>query len=318
MTVSIIIAVKTWAKNLEECVNKCLGLDYPDFEIIILPDGELKDAPRDSRIRVIPTGEVSPGKKRDMALAYARGNILAFIDDDAYPRTDWLKNAVKNFMDQDIAAVGGPAITAEKDNLRQQASGRVFASALVSGGHSRRYIPRKKTRIDDYPSCNLLVRKTIMQQIGGFDTSFWPGEDTLLCLEITRTLGKKIVYDPEVIAWHHRRPLFIPHLKQVASYASHRGYFTKKYPHTSRKFTYYLPSLLLTALSLGLILAFFFPPLRIVYLSGVTLYLFAVFAFSFSGGARLLPMTVSGTILTHLVYGFYFIKGLLSRRLKEE
>ena len=267
---------------------------------------------------MVPTGAVSPGQKRDMAIGYARGDILAFIDDDAYPHKDWLKNALKNFADPDIAAVGGPAITAESDNFWQRASGQVYSSPLVSGGHSRRYVPKKKSRVDDYPSCNLLVRKAIMREIGGFNTSFWPGEDTKLCLDITKTLGKKIVYDPEVIAWHHRRPLFMPHLKQVASYALHRGYFTKRYPRTSRKFSYYLPSLFLFGLFAGLALALFFPSFRAVYLTGLSLYLFLVFAFSLSGGARLLPWVFFGTILTHVTYGFYFIKGVLSRRLKEE
>jgi glycosyltransferase involved in cell wall biosynthesis len=90
MTVSIIIAVKTWQKNLEECVAKCLELDYPDFEIVILPDGPLDRVFSSDKIKVYPTGAVNPARKRDMALGFARGDILAFIDDDAYPRNDWL------------------------------------------------------------------------------------------------------------------------------------------------------------------------------------------------------------------------------------
>ena len=127
MTVSIIIAVKTWQKNLEECVSKCLELDYPDFEIIILPDEEetvpsgaiLKKG--NASVRVIPTGPVSPPEKRDIGLKHANGDILAFLDDDAWPEKDWIKKAVENFKDEGIAAVGGPAITCPNDNLRQKA-----------------------------------------------------------------------------------------------------------------------------------------------------------------------------------------------------
>jgi cellulose synthase/poly-beta-1,6-N-acetylglucosamine synthase-like glycosyltransferase len=99
MTVSIIIAAKTYSKNLEECVNKCLQLNYPDFEIILLPDEAPGRSLLSCRIKVIPTGFVSPAEKRDMAINYAKGEILAFIDDDAYPEKDWLKNAIKNFVD---------------------------------------------------------------------------------------------------------------------------------------------------------------------------------------------------------------------------
>ncbi len=104
MTVSIIIAVKTWQKNLEECIKRCRELDFADFEILVLPDiaeglsptylnrSQTKGA---VPIKIIPTGSVNPAQKRDIAMDYARGEILAFIDDDAYPQKDWLKNALK-------------------------------------------------------------------------------------------------------------------------------------------------------------------------------------------------------------------------------
>ncbi len=48
-------------------------------------------------ITIIPTGPVGPPLKRDIGAKKAKGEIIAFIDDDAYPRKDWLINAVKNF-----------------------------------------------------------------------------------------------------------------------------------------------------------------------------------------------------------------------------
>ena len=327
MTVSIIIAVKTWQKNLEECVAKCQALDYQDFEIIILPDAELGTVPALANIlsakgpvpiKVIATGPISPAKKRDAAMNYAKGEIFAFIDDDAYPGKDWLKNAVNNFSDPQVAAVGGPAITPDNDNVRQKASGKVYQSPLVSGKYVYRYLPKKKTEVDDYPSCNFLIRKSVMQELGGFNTNFWPGEDTKLCLDITKGLGKKIIYDPRVMVYHHRRPLFIPHIKQVADYALHRGYFVKRYPQTSLRLPYFLPALFLFSLFAGAAFSLFIIPMRIIYLLGLTLYLLLVLAFSFSKGLRFIPYLFWGIILTHLTYGFYFIRGLFSGGLKEE
>jgi len=190
MIISIIIAVKTRQKNLDECVAKCLGLDCPEFEILILPDADIGTVPALAKIlstkgtvpiKIIPTGPVSPAQKRDIALSYAKGEILAFLDDDAYPKKDWLKNAINNFSDPRVAAVGGPAVTAENDDVKQKASGLVYSSPLVSGKYVYRYLPRKRREVDDYPSCNFLIRKSIMQALGGFNTNFWPGEDTKLC-----------------------------------------------------------------------------------------------------------------------------------------
>lgn len=249
---------------------------------------------------------------------YARGEILAFIDDDAYPAKDWLVNAMKNFSDPQVAAVGGPAITPENDTIKQKASGLVYSSRLVGGKYAYRYLPGKKIEVDDYPSCNLLIRKSVMQELGGFNTNFWPGEDTKLCLDITRKLGKKIIYDPRVMVYHHRRPLFIPHIKQVADYALHRGYFVKRYPQTSLRLPYFIPTLFVFSLFTGAAFSLFIIPMRIIYILGLTLYLSSVLAFSFSKGLRFIPYLFSGIIFTHLTYGICFLKGLISGRLKEE
>ncbi len=303
-------------------------------------------------IFIIPTGPVSPAHKRDMALAHAKGEIIAFLDDDAYPVRDWLKNAVAHFSDINAAAVGGPAVTPPGDNLRQAASGAVYSSVLVSGKFVYRYLPKNMQYVDDYPSCNFLVRKSVLLELGGFNTSFWPGEDTKLCLEITKRLGKKIVYDPAVLVYHHRRQLFLPHLKQIANYALHRGYFVKKYPETSFKLVYFIPSIFVSAVILGAALSFWFILIKIIYIFCILLYLLLVFiscviartpqtagrgdpfrllrslsacrqarrslAITRLNDLRLIPYVFLGIIYTHFTYGVFFIKGVLSKKLQEE
>lgn len=269
-------------------------------------------------MRVIPTGEIAPPYKRDMGLSQARGEILAFIDDDAYPVKNWLSNAVKNFVDPKVAAVGGPAVTPNEDNLMQQASGLVYSSFVVGNIYAYRYVPKKRIEIEDYPTCNLLIRRQIMQQVGGFNVCFWPGEDTKVCLEITKKLHYKIIYDPEVLVYHHRRMLFIPHLKQIANYAVHRGYFVKIFPETSFKFAYFIPSIFIVSLILGAGLAWLFPGLRIAYLLFISLYLVIVLLSSLFKNIFLIPLVFLGSILTHLTYGVCFLKGLFLLKLKEE
>ena len=269
-------------------------------------------------VKVIPTGPLKPAAKRDMAINQAKGEILAFIDDDAYPEKDWLKNAVKHFENRDVAAVCGPAITPADDTLRQKASGAVFSSFLVSGSYAYRYLAKDRREVDDYPSCNFLLRTSVMKELGGFSTDFWPGEDTKLCLDITKKLGKKIIYDPGVLAYHHRRTLFLPHLKQIASYALHRGYFVKKYPQTSMRIAYFLPSIFVAGLILGGIISLFSVLLRQIYFISLSFYVLIVFVFSILKGLRLFGHVFLGILLTHFTYGAYFLKGLFSRKLAEE
>ena len=313
MTVSIIIVTKTWQKNIEECVKKCQQLNYPDFEIIIVPDENI--AVPYANISVIPSGRVSPGEKRDLASKYAKGDILAFIDDDAYPERNWLKNAVSNFKNPEIAAVGGPAVTPPEDGLREKASGKVYESVLLSGNYRYRYVKSFKRFVEDYPSCNLILRASEFRKLGGFNTKFWPGEDTKLCWGIIHKLNKKILYDPQVLVYHHRRKLFLPHLRQIANYALHRGYFVKKYPETSLKFSYFVPSIFISFLLLGLILSFFSTMIMHLFILFILIYIGIVLFFSLNKNIRLTLYVLAGTILSHLTYGIFFVKGLLAKNI---
>jgi len=320
MTVSIIIAVKTWQKNLEECVNKCLELEGGDFEIIVLPDKPLEKT-LDPRVAVLPTGCVTPPHKRDIGIHHAKGDIIAFLDDDAYPCREWLVFAREDFRDDEVAAVGGPAVTPDSDGPREKASGLVYSSFLVSAGFAYRYRAAQKRMVQDFPSCNLFVRKKALEALGGFKTSFWPGEDTKLCLDITTRLKKKILYDPRVLVYHHRRKLFKGHLRQVANYALHRGYFVKKYPGSSLKPAYFVPSIFLILLIAGAFWVFFFDQFNILYAASLLFYLMLTLSESVRisrGASGLAPLVWQGIVLTHLTYGLFFIRGLTALRLAEE
>ena len=313
MTISIIIPVREINAYIRESIPHIMELDYPDYEVLIFPDEASKE--QFPRTRIIPTGPVGPAEKRDLALKVAKGTLFAFLDDDAYPDENWLKAAVRHFGDEEVAAVGGPAVTPKDDSLLQKAGGGVYSSFLGGGSYRYRYVPMAKRAVDDYPSCNFIVRKTVFEKLGGFDTTFWPGEDTKLCLQITHELKKKIIYDPEVLVYHHRRPLFIPHLKQVWSYALHRGYFVKKFSETSLKLSYFLPSLLFLSLVIGVPLSFASPIVRGAFLSGLSLYLVLTFASSIHSDGRLIPLICLGILSTHLTYGVGFLRGLAMRRL---
>lgn len=311
---SIIIAFKDSGDYLKESVEHCLSLDYPNFEIILLPDQDMDL--KYPGVRVIATGPIPPSAKRDLGAKAATGEILCFLDDDAYPRKEWLKRLVRNLCRPEVGAVGGPAVTPESDDLAQKLSGTIFSSFLVSGGYTYRYMPMAYREVDDYPTCNLAVKRADFEQIGGFDTRYWPGEDTILCLKITRQLGKKIVYDPEALVYHHRRRLFSSHLRQVKSYALHRGFFAKRFPENSLRVAYFVPSLFVAFLVFGLVASLMQPALWAPYAGILGFYfLLAMTPSLLSFKVKQIVLTAAGVFLTHITYGVYFLKGILSRSL---
>jgi cellulose synthase/poly-beta-1,6-N-acetylglucosamine synthase-like glycosyltransferase len=323
--VSIIIPVKIINEYIKEAIRHILRLDYDDFEVVILPDeGDLSEIgfPQEGlsgEVKVIPTGPLGPSEKRDIGAKRARGEILAFLDDDAYPRKDWLTNAAKHFEKSEIAAVGGPAVTAREDSFWQKVSGAVYLSPL-GGGNPDRYWPGKKQGfVDDWPSVNLFVRKNDFEKVGGFNSQYWPGEDTKLCMDLTHRLHKKIIYDPDVFVWHHRRSGFGRHLKQVGQYGLYRGYFARKYPETSLRIKYFIPSLFLAFLTLGVLLSLISAQLQVLFVIGLCIYgLGLVYSFSaILGRERALFVSLLALpyiFSTHLVYGFQVLRGFILTR----
>ena len=327
-SVSVVVACPADSPMLRECLAGIAAQHYPgEMEAIVLPDAPDGPGapPWPPFVRVLSTGRVRPAEKRNLGIREARGEVVAFLDDDAVPLPGWLERAARYFANHPgIAAVGGPAITPPGSPWLARLGGRVYACRLVSGGYRRRYEPGLVCREEDLPSCNLLVRTGTLRELGGFDTRHWPGEDTLLCQSITHGLGRTIMYDPWVMATHRRRPLFGPHLRQIGRYALHRGVFARRFPATSRKAAYFLPSLLFLGLALGAPLAAAAPALgvpwlRTAYLGGGAAYLALVLVFSASLRHPLDGLfTAAGVVATHLWYGVRFLAGLCGGRLPSD
>lgn len=316
--VSVIIPVRVATFYLKETISYLQKQSFKDFELIIVTDKREKIKGG----KVVASGEVGPAQKRNLGSEKAKGEILAFLDDDSYPSENWLKNAVQIFKeDQNIAAVCGPCLTPPKDSVYQKASGWVWGSWFGSGGagtYRNRICPRRG--VDDFPSVNLLVRKKDFLEVDGFHIRHWPGEDTKLCLDLIKKLKKKIIYDPSVLVYHHRRPILRPHLKQISRYALRRGFFAKKFPETSFRLGYWLPTLFVFGLIVGGSLSFYFPFLKMIYLIALGFYAFLLFLAGMEVLIKekdhyLALLVIISIFATHLWYGLLFPFGFFRKNL---
>ncbi|MHB9118260.1 MAG: glycosyltransferase family 2 protein [Burkholderiales bacterium] len=315
---SIIIPVKAINDYVRETVSYIQRLNTPEWELFIIPnEKEPNEWFGDERIRVTPSGRIGPADKRDMGAKLSNGDILVFLDDDSYPEANLLEVASHYLSNPDVIALGGPGITPPSDSFWQRVSGAVFLSRFT-GGAPERYVPVGIAReMDDWPSVNLMVRREAFLAIRGFDCKYWPGEDTKLCLKLKQT-GKKLLYVPSMIVWHHRRAGFWAHMKQVGGYGLHRGYFARHYPETSFRLRYFLPSFFL-------IFALMSPPLIAVLPSWYALPFVAIWGLygamlciGFIGIRRHESWRVAATALlysmaTHIVYGAKFLRGFFKK-----
>jgi GT2 family glycosyltransferase len=315
---SIIIPVKSINAYVRETVPHLKALKGFPWELFIIPNNKEKNEwPNDERISVIDSGKLGPADKRDLGANISSGDILVFLDDDSYPEANILEIANNYFTDTNIIALGGPGITPPSDNFWQRVSGAVYLSKFT-GGSPERYVPIGKSRaIDDWPSVNLMVRKDIFLSVGGFDCKYWPGEDTKLCLKLKNT-GKKIIYAPDMIVWHHRRGEIMSHLKQVGAYGLHRGFFAKEHPETSFKLKYFLPSIFSLFFLISPFYLLFPELIHFILIAGWTVYLACLFI----GGYQIfkyenLLITITSILLvipTHFYYGCNFIYGFLFKK----
>ncbi len=308
--ISIIIPLYQETAYFYEAVAHSLQLDYPNFEILIGVDRGVKLNFKDLRIRVLETGLSRTGtaEKRDIGIRKSNADYIAFLDDDSYPQRDWLKQAVKTFTQYpEISAAGGPGLTPPGDGFRQQITGAILATFWGTGPYAYRFVKKPVQFVDDYPAYNLFAKRKDLLAVGGFNNKFYGGEDTALCIKLINA-GKKILYHPEIVVYHHRRHFPEGYLKQVGNVGMHRGYFVKSYPQTSLRPSYFMPLLGVILTIVLLLLSFAFPYL---FFAGVFLYTLGVIdSLRISNWklAMILPICI---YLSHLSYAYNFVKGLL-------
>ncbi len=304
---SIIIPVRQSNPYLKETLLKLKKQTLKNFEVLVITDKV--------------SGSANPSEKRNLGAQKAKGEYLVFFDDDSFPSLSYFKNANKLVIkNPKFSAFCGPCLTPPKDNTYQKASGLVWSSKLGSGGAGVYRNSIQSARfVEDYPSVNLIVKKSDFNSAGGFDTSYWPGEDTVLCLNLVKKLHKKIYYHPSLVVYHHRRSVIIPHLQQITRYAIQRGFFAKKFPETSRKIGYFIPSLFVFYLIL-LIINYFTINYNLLYLPlylyiSILLITFLNFLFQKNKFYTSFLATIS-IPLTHIYYGILFLYGLSKKEAK--
>lgn len=295
-------------------------LNYTNYEIIIVSDKEVVVPKLKSTVRLLITHQktTGPAEKRDLAIEQAKGEICAFIDDDAYPDPNWIKNAVAWFSNPEIVAVGGPGLTPPSDSFWEKVSGYILQSYFGSGGIQGRFYPVNKYYfVKEQPAYNLFIRTSVLKQVGSYGTKLYGGEDMVVCMKVKE--HGKIFYTPDVVVYHHRRSFPWGHLKQISGVGLKRGYLFRNYPKTPHTIFFILPTSLTIGFFAGLLLSliyyrFLLAPFLLVFsffwLVGVLSVL--------KHGIGLLPSLITGLgiIATHMAYGSNFIRGLLARYLE--
>jgi cellulose synthase/poly-beta-1,6-N-acetylglucosamine synthase-like glycosyltransferase len=141
---------------------------------------------------------------RNTGAAVSAGKLLAFLDDDAVARPNWLERLLKHFDDPTVVGVGGHIEPLWKTYEPKWLPAEFYWAV----GCSYRGMPETATRIRNVWSNNMAIRRSAFDAIGGFREGFGKlgersrPEDTDLCIRAAKFSGGSWVYEPEAIAGH--------------------------------------------------------------------------------------------------------------------
>jgi len=177
---SIIINTLNRADNLQIALTSLQQLRHKNYEVIVV-NGPSTDNTNSvisqfaHEVKIGHCEEANLSKSRNIGIAMARGDIIAFIDDDAIPEPDWLDELERGYVDDSVAAVGG--FIRDHTGVSFQAKVTVcdrYGDAETYENEQTANITHKKgaDRYYSLTGTNSSIRRGALLEIGGFDEEY--------------------------------------------------------------------------------------------------------------------------------------------------
>ncbi|BCJ74085.1 hypothetical protein CS0771_36290 [Catellatospora sp. IY07-71] len=239
--VSVVMPTCGRTPHLARSLGSLSVLDYPNYEIVIVDNAPhvagtarlvREHAARDARVRYAAEPRAGVTHARNRGLAEARGEIVAYVDDDVTVDPGWLRALAGGFADARVAAVTGDVLASELETPAQVWIEQY--GGFGKGCRRRRFDragfetaePAGVTRVAAAPGslypylpgsygsgANMAFRTEVLRGLGGFDPRLGSrgpvrtGEDIDVLLR-TVLSGHTLAYEPAALVWHaHRREL---------------------------------------------------------------------------------------------------------------
>jgi GT2 family glycosyltransferase len=223
--ISVIVCSYNGARTLRDCFDGLLRLDYSNFEIIVVNDGsrdETAAIAREYGFRLINTPNRGLSSARNTGLGAATGEIVAYLDDDAWPDPHWLTYLADAFLRTSHVGAGGPNIAPPGDGL--------VAECVANAPGGPTHVLLSDREAEHIPGCNMAFRKAALEAIGGFDARFrTAGDDVDVCWRL-REEGWTLGFSPAAVVWHHRRNSLRAFWRQQVGYGKAEALLEAKWP----------------------------------------------------------------------------------------
>lgn len=223
-SISVIINTFNRGRALETALRSLRRLNYPRFEIIVV-NGPSTDGTVDvlraasDFIRVGTCADRNLSVSRNIGIEMARGDLVAFIDDDAVADENWLNDAAAGFDSEEVGGVSGSVFDHTGYKLQYQYT---YCDRLGNA-----YFDRTEPASEfSYPGClrfpNLqgldsIFRRGALLEIGGFDEEFdYFLDETDVCLRLTDA-GYLLKQLPNAFVYHRNLPSHLRNADRVVT-----------------------------------------------------------------------------------------------------
>ena len=205
--VTIIIPSVNWEPFTKQCIVVCAAL-FPESKIILILNDQTHIDHSFQNLTVLYGHAGTISLKRNIAVKSAKTEFIAFIDSDAYPHKDWLANALQTLKtDTSVGMVGGPNISPLEQAQERNLVGMATKSWLVAGKWNFYKSETSSARYcDNLPSCNLILRKSLFEELNGMNKELEVGEDTDFCARMIAA-GHLVYFNPKVVVYHYDRKI---------------------------------------------------------------------------------------------------------------
>ena len=223
--ISVVVCSYNGSRTIRDTFEALRRITYPNFEVIVVDDGS-KDATAaiasEYDVRLIRTENRGLSSARNTGWRAATGEIIAYIDDDAYPDPDWLTYLAATFTRGHHVGVGGPNIAPPGDGP--------IAMCIAHAPGNPVHVMLTDREAEHIPGCNMALRRDALEAIGGFDERFRvAGDDVDICWQL-QARGWTLGFSPAAVVWHHRRNSLRAFWKQQVGYGRAEGLLERKWP----------------------------------------------------------------------------------------
>ncbi|GAA4744220.1 hypothetical protein GCM10023229_24820 [Flavisolibacter ginsenosidimutans] len=223
--ISVAVCSYNGSATIRDTMEALRMLDYPAFEVVVVNDGStdnLADIVKEYPVRLISTANRGLSNARNTAAQHAKGEIIAYIDDDAYPDPHWLHYLAYAYATSNHAGIGGPNIAPEEDGA--------IAHCVANAPGGPVHVLSTDEIAEHIPGCNMSFRREVYLKVAGCDHIYRAaGDDVDLCWRIQEA-GYTIGYHPSALVWHHRRNSFKAYWKQQKGYGKAESLLEGKWP----------------------------------------------------------------------------------------